>query len=204
MFEIRHKVLATILLAGMIVQGATASSDERRAQASDRGVHGVLLLMTPSAGRENGKQEAWFNTISEESRLGIAPPMTLAIIACRIEQASPTAASPAGSWRELEWHMPVECMRVVETVTDSAALSNLWLRQLAPNLADYGTCAEVGMTYVPTWEAAHKSWAVVKIGCPTKIVDGAGNIIGWHMPECQGTIPGTTYPLRCSFDPSAI
>jgi hypothetical protein len=24
------------------------------------------------------------------------------------------------------------------------------------------------------------------------------------MPECQGTLPGTTYPLRCRFDPSEI
>ncbi len=204
MLDILLKVLATILFVGTIVQSATADAGEPKEQPSDRSVHAVMLLTSPLAGRESGGEEAWFSTVSEESRPDVAPPMTLAIIACRIDQASPTGASAAGDWREVEWHIPVECMRVVETVTDAAALSNLWLRQLAPNLADYGTCAEVSMTYAPTWEAAHKSWAVVKIGCPTKIVDGANNIIGWHMPECQGTLPGTTYPLRCRFDPSAI
>ena len=201
MFDILIKFLAAILLAGTIMQSATADAADH---GNDRGVQSMLLLTTPADGKENGKQEDWFSAVSEESRPGVVPPLTLAIIACRIDQASPTGASAVSGWRELEWHMPLECMRVVETVTDAAALSNLWLRQLTPNLAEYGTCAKVGMAYAPTWEAAHKSWAVVKIGCPTKIVDGAGNIIGWHMPECQGTLPGTTYPLRCRFDPSAI
>jgi len=204
MFDILLKFLAAILLVGTIVQSATTDAGERRDHANDRDVQAVLLLTTPSAGRESGKLEEWFSTVSEESRPGVAPPMALAIIACRIDQASRNEGSTAGDWRELEWHMPVECMRVIETVTDAAAMKNLWLRQLTPNLADYGTCAEVGMAYAPTWEAAHKRWAVVKVGCPTKMVDGAGNIVGWHMPECQGTLPGTTYPLRCLFDPSAI
>jgi hypothetical protein len=200
MFKVLLKVLGAILLVGTTVQSATADAGGPKEQSSDLSVHAVMLLTSPLAGGE----EAWFSAVSDESRPDVAPPMTLAIIACRIDQTSPTGASAAGDWREVEWHMPVECMRVVETVTDAAALSNLWLRQLAPNLADYGTCAEVSMTYAPTWEAAHKSWAVVKIGCPTKIVDDAGNIIGWHMPECRGTLPGTTYPLRCRFDPSEI
>jgi hypothetical protein len=99
---------------------------------------------------------------------------------------------------------PTTLARVVETVTDSAALSNLWLHQMVPNLTDYGTCAEVSMAYAPEWEAAHRNWAIVKVGCPTKLVDADGNIVGWHMPECQGTLPGTSYPLRCRFDPSEI
>ena len=85
---------------------------------------------------------------------------------------------------------------------DAAAMSHLWLRNITPNLADYGTCAEVAMTYAPIWESSHRNWLVVKVGCPTKIVDADGKTIGWHMPECQGTLPGTTYPLRCRFDPS--
>lgn len=100
--------------------------------------------------------------------------------------------------------MPVECMRTIETVTDAAALNHLWLRQIMPNLADYGTCAQVAMAYAPVWEALHRSWAIVKVGCPTKIVGADGNIVGWHMPECQGVLPGTSYPLRCRFDPSEI
>ncbi len=134
----------------------------------------------------------------------LAPPAKLAIIACRVDQSSQDRASAAGDSPEFEWHMPVECMRVIETVTDAAAFNHLELRQMTPNLADYGTCAEVAMAYAPTWEAAHKSWAIVKVGCPTKIVDADGNVIGWHMPECQGVLPGTRYPLRCRFDPSEI
>ena len=87
---------------------------------------------------------------------------------------------------------------------DAAAMSHLWLRQISPNLADYATCAEVAMNYAPIWESSHRNWLVVKVGCPTKIVDADGKTIGWHMPECQGTLPGTTYPLRCRFDPSEI
>ena len=105
---------------------------------------------------------------------------------------------------EPDWHLPVECMRVIETVTGAAALNHLWLRQTTPNLADRGTCAEVAMNYAPVWEASHRNWLIVKAGCPTKIVDADGKVIGWHMPECQGTLPGTTYPLRCRFDPSEI
>jgi len=60
------------------------------------------------------------------------------------------------------------------------------------------------MNYSPEWEASHRNWLIVKIGCPTAIVDADGRTIGWHMPECQGTLPGTTYPLRCRFDPSEI
>jgi hypothetical protein len=135
---------------------------------------------------------------------GVAPPAKLAIIACRVDQTSQDRAPEAGDFREFEWHMPVECMRVIETVTDAAALNHLRLRQMTPNLADYGTCAKVAMAYVPSWEASHRSWAIVKVGCPTKIVDADGNVIGWHMPECQGVLPGTRHPLRCRFDPSEI
>jgi hypothetical protein len=135
---------------------------------------------------------------------GAAPPTKLAIIACRVDQASQDQNSAAGDYRGLEWHVPVECMRVVETVTDAAALNAPSFRQKTPNLADYGICAEVAMAYAPIWEDSHRSWAIVKVGCPTKIVDADGNIIGWHMPECQGVLPGTNYPLRCRFDPSEI
>ena len=135
---------------------------------------------------------------------GGVPPTKLAIIACRVDQTSHDQNSAAGDFRELEWHMPVECMRVVETVTDTAALNDPSLRQMTPNLADYGICAEVAMAYAPIWEDSHRSWAIVKVGCPTKIVDADGNIIVWHMPECQGVLPGTSYPLRCRFDPSEI
>ncbi len=43
-------------------------------------------------------------------------------------------------------------MRVIETVTDATSLNHLWLRQMTPNLADDGTCAEVAMNYAPIWD----------------------------------------------------
>lgn len=122
----------------------------------------------------------------------MSPPTKLAIIACRVE-ARPKKADSLTT--EPDWHLPVECMRVIETVTDAASLSHLWLRQTTPNLATQGTCAEVAMNYAPIWEASHRNWLIVKVGCPTKIVDADGKSIGWHMPEClgtKGTLAGTT------------
>lgn len=133
-----------------------------------------------------------------------APPSKLAIIACRVDAKSKAPKTAALHVTEADWLLPLECMRVIETVTDAAAMSNLWLQPMRPNLAQYSTCADVAMTYGPKWEAAHRNWLIVKIGCPTRIVDANGRTIGWRLPECQGTLPGTSYPLRCRFDPSEI
>jgi hypothetical protein len=187
--------LVAILLLGTIAQSATADAGQPPQQVS---AEQAELLKSPA------EPISWFRLTSENSRKGVVPPTKLAIIACRIDKRPHKEGAVAGEGRELEWHMPVECMRVIETVTDSAALNNLWLRQMMPNLADYASCAEVSMAYAPKWEAAHKNWAIVKVGCPTKLVDADGNIVGWHMPECQGTLPGTNYPLRCRFDPTEI
>jgi len=96
-------------------------------------------------------------------------------------------------------------MRVIEPLVDAVSASN----SMAPldstsNFSNFGTCAVVAMSYAPIWEASHKNWSVVKIGCPTRMVNASGKTIGWHMPDCQGTIPGTNYTLRCLFDPSEI
>ncbi len=162
------------------------------------------VLATYAGGVQSAGQIAWVRAVNTESPKSIPPPTRLAIIACRVEPGSSGTGSLAPRPQYPDWHLPVECMRVLETVTDAAALNHLWLRQMTPNLADYGTCAEVAMSYAPIWEASHRNWLVVKVGCPTKIVDADGRTIGWHMPECQGTLPGTTYPLRCRFDPSEI
>jgi hypothetical protein len=132
------------------------------------------------------------------------PPTALAIIACSVDEKPRDAGSAARDWRNLEWRMPVQCMRVVETLSDATALNNPGVPELHPDMSLSGTCAALAMAYAPTWEAAHKNWAVVKIGSPTRMVDADGRTVGWHMPECQGTLPGTNYPLRCAFDPSEI
>lgn len=198
------KIVVRMVLLGMIVLGANAGANEWTDAADARNAWAELLTR-PSTDERDAETISLFRLTSEESlQGGIAPPTALAIIACRIDEKPHDGGSAASDWRELEWHMPVECMRVVETLTDAAALNNLWLQQLSPNLSEHSVCAEIGMTYAPLWEAAHKNWAIVKVGCPTKMVDARGNIVGWHMPECQGTIPGTRYPLRCRFDPSEI
>lgn len=133
-----------------------------------------------------------------------AAPSKLAIIACRVDPKSKAPKTAALQITEPDLLLPLECMRVIETITDAAAMSNLWRRPMRPNLAQYGTCAEVAMTYGPKWEAAHRNWLIVKIGCPTRIVNANGRTIGWRLPECQGTLPGTTYALHCRFDPSEI
>lgn len=150
----------------------------------------------------------WFRETAASERREPEPPSKLAIIACRVEAQSRKAGASAPQSKphvtEPDWLLPMECMRTVETVADAAAMTKLWLRPMQPNLAEHGTCAEVAMNYAPEWEASHRNWLIVKIGCPTAIVDADGRTIGWHMPECQGTLPGTTYPLRCRFDPSEI
>ena len=146
----------------------------------------------------------WFRETAASERREPEPPSKLAIIACRVAAQPGKPHDPAPAVTEPDWLLPMECMRVIETVTDAAAMTKFWLRPMTPNLAEYGACAEVAMNYAPEWEASHRNWLIVKIGCPTPIVDADGRTIGWHMPECQGTLPGTTYPLRCRFDPSEI
>ena len=201
MLKMLINTLVAIVFLGTIFQSATADAGKLQQRLS-----ATQAVFFKSGATDQGDAEpaSLFQFLSEDRRKSVTPPTTLAIIACRIDKSPYEEGTVAGEWRELEWHMPVECMRVIETVSDSAALNNLWLRQMMPSLADYGTCAEVGMAYAPIWETAHKNWAIVKVGCPTKMVDADGNIVGWHMPECQGTLPGTSYPLRCRFDPSEI
>ncbi len=163
----------------------------------------AIALAAPLASAQSVRS-GWFREPVAEKRGEPAPPAKLAIIACRIDAKSKRSVTSVSKDSGPDWLLPLECMRVIETVTDAAAMQNLWLRQMTPNLNEYGTCAKVAMTYAPEWEASHRNWLIVKIGCPTKIVDADGRTIGWHMPECQGTLPGTTYSLRCRFDPSEI
>lgn len=193
MLNILVNTVVVLVLFGTIAQSLTADAAQQEEPTVEGG---VLRARSVEPG-------IWFRLISDHDRKAIAPPTKLAIIACRVDRRSKEGTT-AGAERKLDWHLPVECMRVIETVKDAAALSNLWLRQMTPNLADYGTCAEVSMAYAPTWEATHRNWVIVKVGCPTKIIDADGNVVGWHMPECQGTLPGTDYPLRCRFDPTEI
>ncbi|GEM_PF-3418873 len=196
----RRSLTATFALAfaTVLFTAAAAPNSLRAAQRTE-----AELTPMPSD-VEQSRDGGWFQANALKQRDEIEPPSKLAIIACRVDSQSLGAPSSASRVAGPDWLLPLECMRVVETVTDAAAMTNLWLRQMTPNLADYDTCAEVAMNYAPEWEGSHRNWVIVKIGCPTKIVDADGRTIGWHMPPCQGVLPGTTYPLRCRFDPSEI
>lgn len=199
--KIMHRTLAISVVFVSVLLVARAEAGEPKTVPAKETVQAVLV-----AGPQDRSPSAvirWVRSM-DGSREAVRPPTKLAIIACRVDAQPERAGSQAPQATEPDWRLPVECMRVIETVTDAAAMSHLWLRQMTPNLANYGTCAEVAMTYAPVWEASHRNWLIVKVGCPTKIVDADGRTIGWHMPECQGTLPGTTYPLRCRFDPSEI
>lgn len=115
-------------------------------------------------------------------------PTALAIIACSVDEKPRDAGSTARDWRNLEWRMPVQCMRVVETLSDATALNNPGVPELHPDMSQSGTCAALAMAYAPTWEAAHKNWVVVKIGPPQ----------GWSMPtagQSVGTCPSARGPF---------
>jgi len=193
-----------LLIAGILIASALAAPTSSAGDRTDGPrVESTQAVLTP--GPQAGvAQVNWRHSIQVRSRGTVRPPTKLVIIACRVEAKPKRTTGLNPEITEPDWLLPVECMRVIETVRDAAALNSLWLRERQPNLANEGTCAKVAMTYVPEWEESHRNWLVVKVGCPVKIVDADGRIIGWHMPECQGTLPGTNYPLRCRFDPSEI
>jgi hypothetical protein len=193
MGNIIRAVVAAALTAAAIVFSTMAVAVEIEAVAT-----------TAPGEDDTADRSDWFRETAASDRREPEPPSKLAIIACRVAAQPGKPREPAPAVTEPDWLLPMECMRVIETVTDAAAMTKFWLRPMTPNLAEYGACAEVAMNYAPEWEASHRNWLIVKIGCPTAIVDADGRTIGWHMPECQGTLPGTTYPLRCRFDPSEI
>lgn len=198
-------VLFIAVLFASMMSIANSYADERGRVAAGQTVQAIVTARPLEIETQDDFNESgWTRKEKAEKRDPVSPPSTLAIIACRVDSKMGSKDAYAPQDAGPDWHMPLECMRVIETVTDAAAMSHLWLRQMTPNLADYDTCAEVAMTYAPVWESSHHNWTIVKVGCPTKIVDADGRIIGWHMPECQGTLPGTSYPLRCRFDPSEI
>lgn len=192
-------LIAGILVASALAAPASSAGDRKDAARAER-VQAVLIPGLKAA----PAQVDWHRGIQVQARGTVQPPTKLVIIACRVEAKQKRTSGLNPEITEPDWLLPVECMRVIETVRDAAALNSLWLRERRPNLANEETCAKVAMTFVPEWEESHRNWLVVKVGCPVKIVDADGKIIGWHMPECQGTLPGTDYPLRCRFDPSEI
>lgn len=142
-------------------------------------------------------------------------PNSIALIACRVDdhtgepgRQDPTTA--AHGWRDLEWHVEkgeYECKReVIANIVDEVGEQHPELAQLHPNFGNPAQCAFIGATFAADWERTHPDWAVIAIGCPTKITNGGpqGPIVGWKLPECPANIPGTDTPMKCDFDDNAI
>ncbi len=141
-----------------------------------------------------------------------APPQTIVVIACRVDDLTGQSGRQdpdlaAKDWRDLEWHLDkgneLECKREVIPLEDSVALVAPETPALHPDFSSFAQCAAVAMQYAPTYEKANKGWAVMAVGCPTKITNGPdGPIIGWKLPECPFAVNGM--PIICRFDGSLI
>lgn len=176
-------------------------------------------------------------------------PQVLAVIACKTidmtgqkgrHGVDPVTGaydetSAAQGWRDLELYinprtLEYECKREVLPLED--AVTMYWPPKLAkpldPDFGDHGQCGRVGMSITANYEASHKGWGVVAIGCPSMIgvdADGDGQpdtyqdgphkgdyvVKDWKLPGCPTFKPGTYNPetgegerMKCNFDASAI
>lgn len=134
------------------------------------------------------------------------PPQTVVIVGCRVDDLTgqPGRQDPtlsAHGWRDLEWHYDrgneIECKREEVPLTDSVTLVAPEANELHPDFSSYAQCSAVAMQYTPTWERANPGWAVAAVGCPTKVVNEQGVVVGWHLPECPSW-------LKCRYSGSEI
>jgi len=141
------------------------------------------------------------------------PPTTIVIIGCRVDDftGQPGRHDPnlaAKGWKDLEWHvtdgLELECKREEIPLEDQVAMiAPPGTLPLDPNFSDFAQCAAVAMSFSPKWEEANKGWAVMAVGCPTKITNGKdGPVIGYKMPDCPHSINGMD--VTCKFDQSVI
>lgn len=135
----------------------------------------------------------------------VPPPQSIVVISCRVDDLTGQAGRQdpelaARGWRDLEWHYSggeIDCKREEIALTDSVTLVAPETPELHPNFGDYAQCAAVAMQVTPNYERANHGWAVMAVGCPTKIVNDQGEIVGWHMPECPSWV-------RCRFSGNEI
>ena len=87
MLNVLIDTLVTIVLLGTISQSVTVDARQPRDQV---GTKQAGLFKSPSG------PTSWFRLTSEDSRKSVAPPTTLAIIACRIENKPQEDGTVAG------------------------------------------------------------------------------------------------------------
>ena len=156
---------------------------------------------------------------------GVSPPapQQIAVISCRADDLTGQPGrhgvtmvdgkpvfdpeSAAKNWRDLELHVvdgELQCKRQLIAIEDKDVMVNN-AEPLHANFGEPTQCARASALFFTTvnWDAQHRGWAVVGVGCPTPIVDSQGVIIEWHMPECPRKL-GTIEGIKCKFDESVI
>lgn len=138
----------------------------------------------------------------------VSAPHTISVVGCEIEdhtgeKGRQDPAMAAKGWRDYEWKIKdgvLLCKREEIKLTDEIA-EQTGLPELNSDFGDYAVCASVAMSYGPKWEAQNKGYAVMAIGCPTKITSD-GKVVGFKIPDCPREINGLI--LTCKFDSSLI
>jgi hypothetical protein len=146
----------------------------------------------------------------------VPAPQSIVIVACKVDDLTgrPGRQDPgfaAKDWRDLELHInqnqEYECKREVLHLEDGSLYGENApedMIKLDADFADWMQCARVGMMQAADWNRKNKGWAVVAVGCPTRIVNDKGATVGWQMPSCPTYLPGTNNRMRCNFDESVI
>jgi hypothetical protein len=91
--------------------------------------------------------------------------------------------------------------KIIQEKMAPATKGPLYVEPLAHNFGNPGECVRAAAFFIPSYH--EKGWGVLKVGCPTPIVDPTGKIVGWHLPGCPKRIGGME-GIRCKFDESLI
>lgn len=161
--------------------------------------------------------------VTETKQPPQAPPTSVVIVACRVDDWTdkrplPPNVFPAKGWKDLELHVEdgeFQCKREVLNLEDGTLYSPKALMDtlpLYPNFADLTQCGRIGVVQAAEYNKVHPGCGVVGVGCPVPIMDDNGTpddsnddrIIGFKLPECPTRIPGSDSPMHCRFDSSLI
>lgn len=149
------------------------------------------------------------------SAADLPAPTSIVIVACKVDDltGAPGRQDPnmaAQGWRDLELTIingEYQCKREQLDLEDGSLFGSHQPNEmipLHPNFGDMGQCAHVAAMQAADYNEKHKGWAVVAVGCPTRIVNQDGTTVGWQMPSCPEYLPGTENRMRCNFSDSVI
>jgi hypothetical protein len=152
-------------------------------------------------------------------------PNVIVIFSCRADDLTgqpgrQDPASAAPGWKDIELHSEnatLECKGEITPLFDQVEASaparpapgdqpdQKYAVPLNHNFGDPSQCIHAALSFTTKeqWDKEHPNWTIVAIGCPSPIVDSAGKIVGWHLPECPSSIGGFE-GIECKFDANAI